>query len=462
MHHNRLSQAEDDESPGVTALPDEKRVPKWSLFMAFWGMTSAMIWLFIGQAASAAVGPMNTVIAMALTVVTYGVITAMLTMRAIRTGETISLFSNRVFGASGSAVAALLFGATALYFATFEGSLMSIALHQYFGGNIRVWYLVIIVVSVPLVAGGIQNWLDRLNGILLPFYVFGLVAIVIATTVKQGYPEGWLTSPAPPDLPLPGWLMAYLIFMGTWVMMMYTFDFARHGRKEDSHFHANFTFGWVFYIACFPVAGLVGIYLTSAWNDGNSEAAIITAILNSLGAVGLFIFLVSQIRIQSANFFSASGNLERFVEQITGRPTPRVLWVVLVGIAVYVFMLTDVVSYLTTALAWQGVFITSWVIIVVAWLIINGRETDIELDGRESAKLLSWPLVAWLLTSIVGIILVEQQTFLKVSLLAPILTVVLTVVLYVPFALRKRRLLRGTQATQDGDTAALQRENVTD
>lgn len=452
-----------EESPGVAALPEGDRVPRWSLFMAFWGMTSAMIWLFIGQAASTAVGPMNAIVAMVLTVMTYGVITAMLARRAIKTGETVSLFSNRVFGASGSAVAALLFGVTALYFATFEGSLMSIALHQYFGGNIKIWYLVIILVSVPLVAGGIQNWLDRLNGILLPFYVFGLIAIIIATTVKQGYPDGWLTSPAPADLPLPGWLMAYLMFMGTWVMMMYTFDFARHGRKEDSKFHANITFGWVFYVVCFPIAGLCGIYLTSAWNQGNSQGAIISAILSALGGVGLFIFLVSQIRIQSANFFSASGNLERFVEQITGRATPRVLWVVLVGIGVYVFMLTDVVSYLNTALAWQGVFITSWVIIVVFWLIINGRKTEAELNGKVPGKVLSWPLAAWIISSVAGIILVEQESSLKLSLLAPILTVILTVILYVPFALQRRSPSHGNRSGQNiSESEDTSRESVTE
>ncbi|ABH00587.1 possible permease (plasmid) [Rhodococcus jostii RHA1] len=437
-----------EDSPGGAALPEDHRVPRWSLTMAFWGMTSAMIWLYIGQAASSAVGPMNTLIAMVLTVATYGIINAMLARRAIETGETVSLFSNRVFGSSGSAVAALLFGVTALYFATFEGSLMSIALQQYFGGDIKIWYLVIIVVSVPLVAGGVQNWLDRLNGILLPFYVLGLAAILIASTVKRGYPDGWLSAPAPPDLPLPGWLQAYLIFMGAWVMMMYTFDFARHGRRNDADFHAKVTFGWVFYAVCFIVAGLCGIYLTSSWDHGNSEAAIISAILSSLGGVGLFVFLISQIRIQSANFFSASGNLERFVEQITGKATPRLLWVVLVGVGCYLFMLTNVVSYLTKALAWQGVFITSWVIIALAWLIVTGRRPRGYEDNAPAGKL-SWPVLAWIIASAFGIALVEQKTSLKVSLLAPLITVAATLFLYVPWILQRRKVapVRAPEAT---------------
>ncbi|MGA9872972.1 MAG: permease, partial [Rhodococcus sp. (in: high G+C Gram-positive bacteria)] len=348
----------------------------------------------------------------------------------------ISLFSQRVFGSSGSAVAALLFGVTALYFATFEGSLMSIALQQYFGGNIKVWYLVIIVVSIPLVAGGVQNWLDRLNGFLLPFYVFGLIAVIVASTVKQGYPTGWLTRPGPPDLPLPGWLQAYLIFMGAWVMMMYAFDFARHGRREDASFHANFTFGWAFYITCFFGAGLCGIYLTSAWQQGNTEGAIISAFLDSLGGIGLFIFLVSQIRIQSANFFSASGNLERFVEQITGKSTPRFLWVVLVGVGVYLFMLTDVVSYLTKALAWQGVFIVSWVVMGLVWLALDGRTTGGSASG--SMGRLSWPVTAWVIASAVGIVLVEQTFSVRLALLAPLITVALTVVLYLPWLQRRQ------------------------
>lgn len=456
----RINLDSGEDSLGGAALPEHGRVPRWSLFMAFWGMTSAMIWLYIGQAASAAVGPVNTVIAMVLTVVTYAIVNALLAKRAIHTGETVSLFSNRVFGPSGSAVAALLFGVTALYFATFEGSLMSIALQQYFGGNITVWYLVIIVVSVPLVAGGVQNWLDRLNGVLLPFYVLGLAAIVVATTVKRGYPDGWLSTPAPADLPLPGWIHAYLIFMGAWVMMMYTFDFARHGRREDAAFHAQFTFGWAFYTTCFILAGLCGIYLTSAWDHGTSEGAIISAILSSLGGVGLFIFLVSQIRIQSANFFSASGNLERFVEQITGKATPRLLWVILVGVGVYVFMLTNVVSYLTRALAWQGVFITSWVVIAVLWLQITGRRS---VASSSSKSRVGWPLIAWIIASIVGIILVEQKISVEVSLLAPMITVGLTAALYVPFLVRQksRHALSGSRDDSRPQTA-LSSEGVGD
>jgi hypothetical protein len=31
--------------------------------------------------------------------------------------------------------------------------------------------------------------------------------------------------------------------MGVYIMMMYTFDYARYGRQKDEKFHANVTFG---------------------------------------------------------------------------------------------------------------------------------------------------------------------------------------------------------------------------
>lgn len=189
--------------------------------MAFWAMFSAMFWLYIAVASNAAVGTVNTLIGMVLTVATYGLINSVLSRHAIKTGQTISLFSREIFGSVGSGLAALLFAVTAIYYAVCEGSIIAVALQEYFGGNLKLWYLVVVLYAIPLVAGGVQNWLDKLNGVLLPLYLLGLAAIIIGATVKQGYPSDWLTHTVAAGS-LPGWLNSYLIYMGVWVMMMYT------------------------------------------------------------------------------------------------------------------------------------------------------------------------------------------------------------------------------------------------
>jgi hypothetical protein len=38
-------------------------------------------------------------------------------------------------------------------------------------------HLLVVLYSVPLIFGSVQNWMDKLNGVLLPFYLIGLVAL---------------------------------------------------------------------------------------------------------------------------------------------------------------------------------------------------------------------------------------------------------------------------------------------
>lgn len=49
---------------------------------------------------------------------------------AARTGPTVSLFSRTLFGLVGSALASLIFAATAIYYAVFEGSIIAVAFHE--------------------------------------------------------------------------------------------------------------------------------------------------------------------------------------------------------------------------------------------------------------------------------------------------------------------------------------------
>ena len=96
-------------------------------------------------------------------------------------------------------------------------------LHQYTGvGSIQLWYAVVAAYSVPLVIGGVRTWLDKLNGVLLPFYYIGLTVVVIWTIVRHGYSNDWLTAgPVNPHVSLhaPGWFFAFTTYMGVWIMM---------------------------------------------------------------------------------------------------------------------------------------------------------------------------------------------------------------------------------------------------
>jgi purine-cytosine permease-like protein len=402
-------------------LADDKRTGRWSLAMAWWALFSAMFWLYIAVASADSVGMTDTIIGMALTIASYGAINAVLARFGARTGLTVELLSRSLFGVLGSAVATLIFAATAIYYAVFEGSVIAVAFQSYFGGPIKVWYLVVVLYALPLVAGGVQNWLDRLNGWLLPFYCVGLIAAVIATAVRAGAPKTW---PHGTASGLPGWLSSYLIYMGVYIMMMYTFDYARHGRQRDDKFHANVTFGWVFYLFTFGVNGLIGIYLVYAWGEGGTETGIAQAMVKALGFAGLLVIFVSQTRINSANYYLASTNLDAFASRVLRLKLPRWAWVIVSGVIAYVFMLTNVLSYLLKALAWQGVFVTAWVAIALVYIALS-RRTAGALPEVTEGRLPSLTAGAfiWVLASAVGIYLTEQTSSADLAALAPLITV---------------------------------------
>lgn len=405
-------------------LPPEQRVGRWSLTMAWWALFSAMFWLYIAVASANLVGMSDTLIGMGLSIAVYGAVNALLSRFGARTGLTVELFSRSLFGVLGSALATLIFAATAVYYIVFEGSMIAVAFHQYFGGSMNMWYLAVVLYALPLAVGGVHNWLDRLNGYMLPIYFLGLVAAVGVTASKHGMPDAWPAGVAGGSVP--GWLTTFLIYMGVYIMMMYTFDYARLGREKDEKFHSQVAFGWVFYLMTFGFNGLVGIYLVTAWDVGATETGAVDAMIRSLGFIGVLVIFVSQTRINSASYYLSSTNMAAFFARVFGLVLPRYVWVGVTGVLVYAVMLTDVLTWILTALAWQGVFVTAWVAIAVVYVLrANDHETELPEVRRERLPALAPGAAVWLGASAIGIYLTEQDSWPVMAQLAPLITMVL-------------------------------------
>jgi purine-cytosine permease-like protein len=164
-----------------------RRSGRLSLVGAWWALASAMFWLIFSALVALTVGSVNAIIGIALAVLLFSAINAVFQAYAARTGTTVNLFSRTLFGYWGAIIVPLLFGATAIYYGTFEGSVIAAALHQYFGGpGIKVWYLIVVLYSVPLILGGVRVFWTS-NGILYPFYLVGLVVAVVWTINRYGY-----------------------------------------------------------------------------------------------------------------------------------------------------------------------------------------------------------------------------------------------------------------------------------
>ena len=381
-------------------------MPRLALMMSFWGICSAMFWLVVSATLAASFGAMNAVIALVLSVITFSLINGVISRFAIERGLSVALFSKTLFGSAGADLATLLLFATATWYAVFEGSVIAQAFHIYFSLPINTAYFLVVAYSVALVFGSIQNWLDKLNGALLPFYLAGLIGAVALAISQYGLSSAWLSLVPPGGAPAHGWLNCYVVYLGVWAMMMFTFDYARFGRPRDIAFHANITFGWGFYLLSILGNGLVGVFLvgTIPASGPLSEVAVVMILLKLMGGTGLLFIWVSQTRINTANFYVAALNLASLLHRAGWRGASRPPCVFLVGAVVLVIMRVDIFSILLRALSYQGVLIEGWVSIVVAYILLGRNRSLAGLVAERPMAALNIPaLMAWLGATIIGI-----------------------------------------------------------
>lgn len=422
-----LAQARTDEDLDLStlAIPDHARMPPFSLTMAWWAVCSAVFYIVVGATLALTYGARNALIGMALSVVSYGIVNSIISRYAIRTGLSVALFSRVLFGSAGAALATLIFFATAIYYAVFEGSVIAVAAHHQFPALDYKWAaLIVVCYSVPLVFGSVQHWLDKFNGVLLPFYLFGLLAALGLATAEYGYNAAWLDFGPTGATPAGGWWHCFVYYMGVWVLMMFTFDYARFGRKEDAGYHGRFNFGMPFYLVTFLVNGAAGIYLVSTIPELGtlSEVSVVLALLKLMGLWGLLFVWVTQSRINTANYYLATVNMQAFFRKVAGLRAPKFVWALVVGAVVYALMMADIFSRILQALAYQGIFVVAWVGVALAH-ILSARYgqlvgDDVECRDAHVPTLNPGGLTAWFAGAFAGLVL-NQATGFAASLSAP-------------------------------------------
>lgn len=391
-------------------VPRKWRIGRLSLSMSWYSVVSGMFYLVTAATLAAVVGTVNTIIGILLACAVFGVIAYVLSAYAAKTGLTVALMSQRIFGAAGSAIAPFILAATAIYYGVFESSVIAHAFHAFFGVlDIRIWYAIAVAMNLPLVMGGIRRWMDKYNAVLLPVYWGGLIVTMVVATMNYDM-SGWMSSgpDSTADLSAPGWLYAFFVYLGVLVLIMYTIDFARFGKPKDTHFNGIFTFGPVFYLFVYLANGLIGIFLAyAAGISGDvSSASVVNFIIALLGGWGLVLVWVTQARINTANYYVASTNIEALWARLFHRHLPRVYAVVICGVISYLFMLTNVLDYLLVALAWQGAFIASWVGIVLVHVVMQNRAKNFGTAEFRAGRIYRYSSATWIwtITSVLAVL----------------------------------------------------------
>ncbi|WP_336660179.1 purine-cytosine permease family protein [Leucobacter sp. USHLN153] len=421
---------------------DDDQMKKGPLALAWYGVASAFFFVYIGAAMASAYGTVQALIGLVLVIIVYGLINAVLSKYAIENRTTVAQFSRTILGKTGSSIATIIFALIAIYYAVFEGSIVVYAFMAAFGGPFWLWSLVVVVYSTPLIIGGVRRFLDKLNGWLMPLYFFGLVAAVIWAGVVYGFSDAWFTHapPAPVTVALggPGWLATFSGYMGIWIMMMFTMDYAALGRRKDVKFHQRYTFGSLFYVLAYGFAAFVGIFLTFTIPGLEvSETGLAGGIVGLMGVLGLIVIIASQTRINTANYYLGAANLRAFGERVLHLRMPNIVWVLISSVIIYLLMLLPIVEYLLLALAWQGVLVTAWVGIALTHILLDKGEHQEHsaIDDRHYRAFNTNGLIAWVVATVVGLVMLQLGSIDPSlagigSTWGPILTAVLSSVIY--------------------------------
>ena len=269
-----------------------------------------------------------------------------------------------------------------------------------------------------------------------------MIAAVIWAGVQYGFTSTWLTQQPESGLAVvmggPGWLATFAAYMGVWIMMMFTMDYAALGKRKDTKFHQRWSFGGVFYILAYGFSALVGIFLTFTIQGLEaSETGIAGGIVSVMGLLGLIVVFVSQTRINTANYYLGAANFKSFGERVFRIKLPNQAWVLTSSVIIFLLMLLPIVEYSLLALAWEGVLVTAWVAIAVTHILITRgkrQEHGLLADGHYR-KFKNSGLIAWVIATLTGIIML-QLGLLNPGLAGvgatwgPILTAVVASVVY--------------------------------
>ncbi|WP_338471002.1 cytosine permease [Niallia sp. XMNu-256] len=420
-------------------VPVEKRNMGWfSVTNITFGIATAIFYFQTGSVMALQYGAMNAIISAIYAIVIAGVLGTVIAYLSAKSGMNVNLMSRQGFGYIGASLTSLIYASNFIMYCAFEGMILVSAVHAFFP-SIPLWILIIVFGSIviPLNWFGIKQ-LDKLQKWSLPiFFMFLIAIIIVAANMPSGY-NGNFWSYMPEGVQIGGTALLLCIGMQHGIMgltALIASDYARFLKPKDIKL-GSIMIGFIPQVFCFGVMGLLGIWFGVRLGESNPGIYIVTI----LGLGGVLFTMLTQLRINVTNIYSASLSLSNFFENVFRFKPDRRFWVVVSGVVSIILMLGGILDYLGSAMTFQGVLLMAWAAILVTDALVVKKLLKIvpqDYEARQE-KLYKWnpagvaPLI---IASVLGTIaaLGFMGTFLQntatffAALLASVLTIVVAV-----------------------------------
>lgn len=420
-------------------VPAGKRNMGWfSVTNITFGIATAIFYFQTGSVMALQYGAMNAIISAIYAIVIAGVLGTVIAYLSAKSGMNVNLMSRQGFGYIGASLTSLIYASNFIMYCAFEGMILVSAVHAFFPA-IPLWLLIIVFGSIviPLNWFGIKQ-LDKLQKWSLPIFFLFLITIIIVAANLPSQFDGHFWTYMPKGVQIGGTGLLLCIGMQHGIMgltALIASDYARFLKPKDIKL-GSIMIGFIPQIFCFGVMGILGIWFGVRLAESNPGVYIVTI----LGLGGVAFTMLTQLRINVTNIYSASLSLSNFFENVFHFKPGRRFWVVVSGVLSIALMLGGILDYLGSAMTFQGVLLMAWAAILVTDALVVKKLLRIgpkEYEARQE-KLYKWNPVGvapLIISSVFGTIagLGYMGTFLQntatffAAILASFLTVAIAV-----------------------------------
>ncbi|MDN7246296.1 purine-cytosine permease family protein [Planococcus shenhongbingii] len=421
-------------------IPREYRSMGWlSITNITFGIATAIFYFQMGSVMALQFGAANALISAAYAIIAAGIVGSFIVYLSAKSGMNVNLLSRGGFGYIGASLTSLIYASNFIMYCAFEGMILVSAIHAYFP-VIPQWILIIIFGSlvIPLNWFGIKQ-LDKLQKWSLPIFgIFLIAAILVAYNRPSGY-DGSFWTYMPEGAQIGGTALLLCIGMQHGIMgltALIASDYARFLKPKDLKI-GSIAIGFIPQIFCFGVMGCLGIWF--GVRIGESNPGVYIVILLGLG--GVLFTVLTQVRINITNIYSASLSLSSFFENMFRFTPGRRFWVVMAAVTAMALMLGGIIDHLQTAMTFQGVALMSWAAILVTDALIVKKLLKIGppyYDARQE-NLFKWNpvgVVSLLVPTIIGTVaalgyfglFLQSTAAFLAALMAAVMTVVLALI----------------------------------
>ncbi|PKV95385.1 purine-cytosine permease-like protein [Amycolatopsis echigonensis] len=381
------SVARDDYALGK--VPPTWRYRTSEIVLSLTGGATAAIFLSLPAGLAASFGIANVLVAIVYAVLVQTLLNVLYVKTASRTGLGSALMSRGLaLGFDGAAWTTLLYWVSWLtYFAT-EGQILSSALSAQTGIPVKVSYLLVGLVFLPLVLYGLQ-FVAKFQKWTLYAYVVGLAALLVIVlsradlSVTREFIAAHVGSVG--GIGLLGAVASYNGLVGN-----VAFGHADMGRLlANDHSLVRSGRRGTLCVALLPyafgayvIAGAIGLLLWAASGGDANPGQYMVAIM---GVGGFLLIVITQLRINLINAYSGSLSLANFFSRLRFTPG-RSVWAVVMVVLGTLAMYLNVLDHLGTVLAVEGVLLAAWIGVSIADLLLvrGGADTGRTTAGSSS------------------------------------------------------------------------------